>query len=149
MNATENAVTNQDAALREFATDLVEEHWRLFLCAAARGDEKGARKQILEFDQTCEESKARVARGEFSPKDNPENVRKITQYIEEVRGHIADEYDRDPVALKRRLGVPVSAPAGTSQRPSNRMGIGEMAVRTAVRATVWTVVRDVIRAILR
>jgi hypothetical protein len=149
MNTTDNVTTDQDAEVRKFADDLVDLHWKLFLGAAARGDEDGARKLILDFEKNCEENKAKVIRGESGPKDNPENFRKVVLYIEDARGRIADEYDRDPVALKRRLGVPVTTQVSAPARQTNRMGIGEMAARTAVRATVWTVVRDVIRAILR
>jgi hypothetical protein len=146
---SDNATTDSDAEVRKFADDLVELHWRLFLSAAGRGDEDGARKLILGFERNCEENKAKIIRGESGTKDSPENFRKMVQYIEEARSRIADEYDLDPVALKRRLGVPVSVTASVPVRDSNRMGIGEMAVRTAVRATVWTVIRDLIRAILR
>lgn len=146
---SDDAATDRDTELRKFADDLVELHWRLFLSAAGRGDEDGARKLILGFERNCEENKAKVIRGEGGPKHTPEEFRRMVHYIEEARCRIADEYDRDPVALKRRLGVPVSVSASVPVRQSNRMGIGEMAVRTAVRATVWTVVRDLIRAILR
>ncbi|MEC5408054.1 hypothetical protein VOM14_21095 [Paraburkholderia sp. MPAMCS5] len=146
---SDDATIGRDAEVRKFADDLVELHWRLFLSAAGRGDEDGARKLVLGFARDCEENNAKVIRGEGGPKDSPENFRKMVQYIEEARSRIADEYDRDPAALKRRLGVPVSVTASVPVRHGSRMGIGEMAVRTAVRATVWTVVRDLIRAILR
>ncbi|NIE63122.1 hypothetical protein [Burkholderia sp. Ax-1719] len=145
----DNTTTDRDAEVRKFADDLVELHWQLFLSAASRGDEDGARKLVLGFARDCEENKAKVIRGEGGPKDSPENFRKMVQHIEEARNRVADEYERDPDGLKRRLGVPVRETAGVPVRQNNRMGIGEMAVRTAVRATVWTVVRDVIRAILR
>ncbi|MBT2793471.1 hypothetical protein [Paraburkholderia strydomiana] len=146
---SDDATIDRDAEVRKFADDLVELHWRLFLSAAGRGDEDDAHKLVLGFARDCEENKAKVIRGEGGPKDSPENFRKMVQYIEEARSRIADEYDRDRAALKRRLGVPVSVTASVPVRHSNRMGIGEMAVRTAVRATVWTVVRDLIRAIRR
>lgn len=149
MDTTENITTDQDAEVRKLADDLVDLHWKIFLSAAGRGDEDGARKAILSFDQSCEENKAKVIRGEYGPDVNPENFRKMVQYTEEARGRIADEYDRSPTSLKLRLGVPVNTHVSVPARQSNRMGIGEMAVRTAVRATVWTVVRDAIRAILR
>ncbi|MFM0358971.1 hypothetical protein PQR12_36240 [Paraburkholderia nemoris] len=146
---SDNATTDRDAEVRKFADDLVQLHWQLFLSAAGRGDEDGARKLVLGFARDCEENKAKVIRGEGGPKDSPENFRKMVQYIEEARSRIADEYERDPAGLKRRLGVPVGETASVPARHSNYMGIGEMAVRTAVRATVWTVVRDLVRAILR
>jgi hypothetical protein len=56
---------------------------------------------------------------------------------EEMRSSVA-ECKRDPVAYARRLGV-------LPGRVYQRQGIGEMAVRTAVRATVWEVVRRLFR----
>jgi hypothetical protein len=56
---------------------------------------------------------------------------------EEMRSSVA-ECERDPVAYARRLGV-------LPGRVYQRQGIGEMAVRTAVRATVWEVVRRLFR----
>ena len=50
-------------------------------------------------------------------------------FNEEMRLSIA-EWERNPVGLKRRLGV---LPGSVS----HRQGIGEMAVRTAVRASIW------------
>lgn len=48
---------------------------------------------------------------------------------DEMRLSVA-ECKQDPVAYARRLGI-------LPGRTSNRQGIGEMAVRTAVRASIW------------
>lgn len=75
-------------------------------------------------------------------------------YVREERERLLQEFERDPAALRRSLGAPPLMPPPPSKpvrtQPRNqRMPMGEMAVRTAVRATVWTLVRDAIRSIFR
>lgn len=55
--------------------------------------------------------------------------------VEEERDRLFDEYSSSPDALKKRLGVNPAAPVGASH--SNRQGMGEMVVKTAVRASIW------------
>ena len=45
------------------------------------------------------------------------------------------EYTSNPLALKRRLGL--AFVTGSQKRRSGGQDLGELAVRTAVRATVW------------
>jgi|GEM_PF-3808785 len=73
----------------------------------------------------------------------------LVHYREE-RERLDKEFPIDPAAMRRGLSLPPQEqrPA-TPQSDRRRMSMGEMAARTAVRATVWTLVRDAIRAILR
>jgi len=65
--------------------------------------------------------------------------------IEEERDLLFNEYRRNPDALKRRLGL---GPVNRSNLVVHhqRQSIGEMAVRTAVRATIWETVISIFRA---
>jgi hypothetical protein len=60
----------------------------------------------------------------------PDQAKELDDMFGEEMRLSAAEFKRDPVAYARRLGV---LPGGVYQR----QGIGEMAVRTAVRATIW------------
>ncbi|MEA3063416.1 MAG: hypothetical protein QOJ94_3197 [Sphingomonadales bacterium] len=67
------------------------------------------------------------------------------QAVEAERERLIQEYTLDPAGLKTRLGLnlgidqPTNAAAGAG-------GFGRLAVRTAVRATVWESVRALFRA---
>jgi len=60
-----------------------------------------------------------------------------------MRGVITDvmESETDRAAFIASLGLSRLDPVVQSRRMSNRMPLGELAVRTAVRATVWDSVR--------
>jgi hypothetical protein len=53
------------------------------------------------------------------------------------------ELERDPEALCQRLGVGMRAPAPA--REYRRQGLGEVVVRTAVRATIWELIFSLFR----
>jgi hypothetical protein len=69
-----------------------------------------------------------------------EQAKTFTQTVEEQRQILFDEYGRNPEALKHRLGL-AGPPAVTYQQ----QGLGEMVVRTAIRATVWESVFSLFR----
>jgi hypothetical protein len=58
------------------------------------------------------------------------------QAVDAEREALLNEYERDPAGLKRRLGISLGVDA-LPVNVSQKMGLGELAVRTAVRATIW------------
>jgi hypothetical protein len=76
----------------------------------------------------------------------PEQATLFLQMIEEEHTLFFDEHQRDPDASYRRLGLPLTSTPGVPQiRGYQRQGIGEMAVRTAVRATIWELIFSLFR----
>lgn len=114
--------------------EMCEENWRQFLQFAADGSKELGQQVILRFD---EKNKARAAQMK------PDDGASFLQAVEEERGKIFDEYSANPEALKRRLGV-TTGPAHVVER-SHRQGMGEMAVKTAVRASIWAAIWSLFR----
>jgi hypothetical protein len=101
---------------------IVEEHWRKIL--PIRGYGMRAKNTAL-VEQMGNQLKNRIeAWANSLPPDQSKEL--IHMFVEETNLAIA-EWKRDPVGFARRLGI-------LSGRVSHRQGIGEMAVRTAVRA---------------
>ena len=73
----------------------------------------------------------------------PDQGAAFRDMIGEEYGFLIKELERDPQALAQRLGVVVGRPA--PQVAYRRQGIGEMAVRTAVRATIWELIFSLFR----
>ena len=119
--------------IRNSARLAVEDHWRNFL-TLVHIDKRKAFEAVKDFDATID------MMAEYMSKPDASLLR---QTIEVEREKIADEYDRNPNALKARLGLTNQVP--TSTRSQNRQGLEELAVRTAVRATVWESVRSIFR----
>ncbi len=111
---------------------LVEDHWRDFLSRMQR-DPWSARNAILEFQARIEAEAARMPQ---------EQADAFLAVVEQERERLGAEYDAQADDLKRRLGV---APAPQRHPGTQRMGLGEVAVRTAVRATVWEIVISLFR----
>ncbi|HDR8947290.1 TPA: hypothetical protein QDA71_004319 [Burkholderia vietnamiensis] len=114
--------------------EMCEENWRQFLQFAADGSKELGQQVILRFD---EKNKARAAQME------PDDGASFLQAVEEEREKIFDEYSANPEALKRRLGV-TAGRAHVAER-SHRQGMGEMAVKTAVRASIWAAIWSLFR----
>ena len=73
----------------------------------------------------------------------PEQGKAFKEMFAEEYLLLEDELERDWKALCQRLGVDIRPPA---PRPvHHRQGLGELAVRTAVRATVWELILSVFR----
>jgi hypothetical protein len=73
----------------------------------------------------------------------PEQGAAFREMVGEEQGFLMRELERNPQALARRLGVTMGRPA--PQVVYHRQGIGEMAVRTAVRATIWELIWSLFR----
>jgi hypothetical protein len=67
-----------------------------------------------------------------------EQAQKFLQMVEEEDTICFNERQRDYEAFCRRLGINLtSRPSMAPQAAHRRQGLGELAVRTAVRASVW------------
>ncbi len=66
----------------------------------------------------------------------PVQANEFLKMVEEERDLLLDERDRDPEALRVRLGI-VPAPVIAPSVIYHQQGIPEMAMRTAIRAGIW------------
>ena len=119
--------------IRNSARLAVEDHWRHFL-TLVHIDRQAALKSVYGFDSLIREMTVQM----------PEPDATIfKQIVEAERTKLADEYDRNPDALKARLGLTTSMP---HYMPSfHRQSMDEMIVRTVVRATIWESVWAIFR----
>jgi hypothetical protein len=125
-------VTIDRAAIRS----MLEDHWRSFISVAVSNPQIGF-QSLQNFDERIQ------ATASLMP---PERAAMYLQAVEEEREILFNEYNRNPDALKRRLGLgPVRQPNRVVHQ-HQRQSIGEMAVRTAVRATIWESVISLFRA---
>jgi hypothetical protein len=118
------------AAVRE----LVEDHWRAKI--RIRGYGRRAKNTELMHQMTNQFADQMEALAEAMPPAQGKEFMGIC--LEEMRS-IAAEFKRSFYNLARRLEVL----PGSVSRPGNvshRQGIGEMAVRTAVRASIWATI---------
>jgi hypothetical protein len=120
-----------DAEIRE----MVENFWRAFLAIGSENlslsVEVGHR-----FETKINEIAAGLG-GEYQ--------QLFIAAVERHRERLLQEYQADHAAFRHRLGV---ATLQETPRPvaNGSASLGELAVRTAVRATVWESVRAVFRA---
>ena len=104
---------------------MVEDHWRSFLAVAQTNPHLGG-QSILRFDERIQATAALM---------QPQQSAVFLQTVDEEREILVNEYQRDPEALKHRLGLtPSVAPALVIH---HQQTLGEVVARTAVRATVW------------
>lgn len=126
-------VRRNGAPTREEVRDLVEENWRQFLNFASQGSQALGAQVIQRFEEKTQALAAKMP---------PEQGEAFLAMIEEERDKIFDEYTASPESLKKRLGV---AEAVSAPIPRNRQGVGEMVVKTAVRASIWALIWDLFR----
>ena len=135
---------------RDMCHRLARDYWKGFLEISATNDPASAMALAPAYAAKFEETIARKAAEYEAEAGIPGLGKQYLAYIEEERERLLQEYQRDPAALRRSLGAPpVVQETAPARQDRQRMSMGELAARTAVRATVWTLVRDAIRAILR
>jgi hypothetical protein len=121
---------------RSAIRSMVEDFWRGFISVAVTNPQIGA-QSIQNFDERIQATASLMV---------PGKAKMFLQAVEEERDLLFNEYRRNPDALKRRLGLgPVRQP-NSVVRQHQRQSIGEMAARTAVRATIWETVVSLFRA---
>ncbi|MGN6231477.1 MAG: hypothetical protein ACTHNZ_09965 [Trinickia sp.] len=135
---------------REASHGMARDYWRGCLEIFATGGAAAAAIYATKFEEVV----ARKA-AEIEAETGIAGLgAQFIAYVQEERERLLQEFERDPAALSRSLDAspltPAPAPIPAPTQPRNqRMSVGEMAVRTAVRATVWTLVRNAIRSIFR
>lgn len=112
---------------RNIVSGMVEDYWRAYIPAVQTSGMEAALEVSQRFEQRVEQTAQLMA---------PLEAAAFRQAVDAERERLIQEYTADPAALKLRLGINlgVEAPA---QRRRGSAGLGDIAVRTAVRATVW------------
>ena len=75
----------------------------------------------------------------------PEKARLFVTSIENERDKLFAEYQQNPIALKTRLNIQSTPHQITIQPTRSGQGFGSLVARTAIRATVWEIVRSFFR----
>jgi hypothetical protein len=77
----------------------------------------------------------------------PEQARMFLRMIDEEDDICFQEHQRNPDAFYRRLGLNLTSDPKPTRQPVvyHRQSFGEMAVRTAVRATIWELIWSLFR----
>jgi hypothetical protein len=120
-------ITVDRAAIRA----MVEDHWRGFIPVAAAGNMQVTAQCIKNIEDRIRDTTALM---------EPHKAKIFSQAVDEERELVLNEFKRSPDALKRRLGLlPITQPAPVTIQ-YRRQSIGDMAVRTAIRATIWETV---------
>lgn len=118
---------------------MVEDYWRAVLPAMQSQNLAVAQEIGQRFEQRIQQAAAQLP---------PIDAAAFLQAVEAEREKILAEYQSNPGALKTRLGVPlgIDAPLKTA-RPTSGSSLGELAVRTAVRATIWESIWALFRSV--
>ena len=108
---------------------LVEDFWRTFIPLAQSGRSDLATEAGGRFEQRIADTAALM---------HPVDATNFLKFVDAYRDIVLSEYHSNPAALKRRLGIALGNDAAVQQVRSYRhQTLGDVAVRTAVRATVW------------
>jgi hypothetical protein len=116
----------------EMIRGMVEDYWRSYIPMCSQNP-SAAIEIRRRFDDRI------AATASLMPKEKADE---FLQAIDVERLRLCNENECYPDAQKRRLGIQVNR----IQQPSyHRQGMGEMVVRTAVRATIWEAIFSIFR----
>jgi hypothetical protein len=121
---------------RQKITGIVEDYYRSFIPAMQTGGPEAALGVSQRFDERMEQAASQM---------EPLDAAAFRQALDAERERLLQEYQTDPAGFKRRLGVNLGVDAPRSMQSSSS-GLGELAVRTVVRATIWDSVWSLFRA---
>lgn len=112
---------------------MVEDSWRRSLTFAVNGSAELGQEVLEQFENKI---------GNIALSLDDDKAVLFLHIVENERNTIFEEYTKSPEALKQRLGVKVVA-----RRPSNSAArdLGNLAVKTAVRASVWSAIWKLFR----
>jgi hypothetical protein len=126
---------------------MVEDFWRsLVLYGRHLGETRPnisneeAARLILDFSRRFQEQNQATA-----VSMPPDQARVFLETIDQEDDICFEENQRNKDAFYRRLGLNFTSERGPPPIAYHRQGIGEMAVRTAVRATIWELIFSLFR----
>jgi hypothetical protein len=120
---------------RQVVTGMVEDYWRALIPAMQTGGAETAFGVSQRFEERVEETASLMP---------PLEAAAFRQSVEAERERLMAEYQSNPVALKQRLGVDMGID-GPQPRARASSSMGDLVVRTAVRATIWESVWSLFR----
>lgn len=146
-------MTDANTAIdRSMVRQMVEEFWRLLILQGhnwgqARPTMNRAQAEAHFGDQARDISRRFTARMEATagllP---PAQAKAFLQMVDEEDTICFEEHQRNPAAFHRRLALELNPPPLALQPVKyRRQGMGEMSVRTAVRATILELVWSLFR----
>jgi hypothetical protein len=112
---------------RSAVTQMVEDYWRTFV-SLAQTHTAAAQDASRRFDERV---------GQTADRMEPLEASAFLQAVEAERERLGSEYAANPAAQKRRLGIPLGNDAPASYQGRSASNLGNLVVRTAVRATIW------------
>lgn len=121
---------------RKIIEEMVEDFWRAMIPAMQDQNLELCAELGSNFEKRISDAAEQLS---------PIEKAAFLQAVETARERIISEYQHDPVSLKMRLGLNLGVDGPTSKSQSNRMGLGELVARTAVRATVWDTINSLFR----
>lgn len=121
---------------RHLIRGMVEDYWRAFIPAMQTGGAEAAFEVTQRFEERIEQTASLMG---------PLEAAAFRQAVEAEREQLMQEYQADPVRLKTRLGLSLGVDA-PEPRSRDSSGLGGLAVRTAVRATIWDSIWSIFRA---
>lgn len=125
---------------RAVVTGMVEDYWRSRTIATQIGGMAASMEVAERFELRIAET------AKLLP---PLESAAFLQTVDAERDGIMAEYQADPIAFKRRLGIPLGIDEVPAQAPSRASsGLGDLAVRTVVRATIWESIWAIFRVAL-
>jgi len=126
--------------------EMVEDFWRSYILFIRDLREKSPDASPEDFKDECLQFSRRTwARFEaHAALMSPEQGQAFLRVIDEEDSICSQEHHSNPDRFGQRLGLSPRSPqpVGPIYR---RQGIGEMAVSTAVRATIWELIRSLFR----
>jgi hypothetical protein len=123
---------------RTVVTGMVEDYYRAFIAALQNGGVAAATEASQRFEQRIQQT------AEFM---EPVESAAFLQMLDAERERMIGEYQQDPVALKRRLGIALGVDAPIAHGAQQGGSLGDLAVRTVVRATIWEGIWALFRAV--
>ncbi|HWA70234.1 MAG TPA: hypothetical protein VG821_10440 [Rhizomicrobium sp.] len=115
---------------RTAVRDLVEDYYRTLIPAMQTGGISAFNDVSSRFEERIRQTAALMP---------PLESASFSQIVDAERERLMADYQTDPIALKRRLGISlgVDAPHARTSYGSSGGDLGNLVVRTAVRATIW------------
>lgn len=123
---------------RQIIKGMVEDYYRTLIPAMQSDGTAGFEDVSSRFEERVKQTAAMLP---------PVEAAAFSQTVEAERERMIEEYRADPLAMKKRLGITLGLDGPAEVHSSSgRQGLGELAVRTAVRATVWESIWALFRA---